>query len=76
VPEHRGRPRKCDNERPARDVRGPLPSHANRLEAYVKASGCGMSGRPLRRDDSVEVELVSLDVLHHEARLVVAIGKQ
>ena len=28
------------------------------------------------RGHSVETELVALDVLHHEARLVVAIGKQ
>ena len=36
----------------------------------------GMSGRPQRRGHSVETELVALDVLHHEARLVVAIGRQ
>jgi hypothetical protein len=28
------------------------------------------------RGHSVETELVALDVLHHEARLVVAIGRQ
>ena len=28
------------------------------------------------RGHSVETELVALDVLHHEARLVVAVGKQ
>jgi hypothetical protein len=28
------------------------------------------------RGHSVEAELVALDVLHHEARLVVAIGRQ
>jgi hypothetical protein len=30
----------------------------------------------LVRGHSVETELVALDVLHHEARLVVAIGRQ
>ena len=29
-----------------------------------------------RSGHSVEIELVALDVLHHEARLVVAIGRQ
>jgi len=35
-----------------------------------------MSGRPQRRGHSVETELVALDVLHHQARLVVVIGRQ
>jgi hypothetical protein len=35
----------------------------------------GWGGRG-RRICSVEIELVALDVLHHEARLVVAIGRQ
>ena len=32
--------------------------------------------QPQTTTDSVETELVALDVLHHEARLVVAIGRQ
>jgi hypothetical protein len=45
---------------------GDTPSscaHEDRTKAYV-------------RGHSVETELVALDVLHHEARLVVAISKQ
>jgi len=34
------------------------------------------SGRYHVRGRSVEIELVALDVLHHDARLVVAIGRQ
>jgi hypothetical protein len=35
-----------------------------------------MSGRPQRRGHSGETELVALDVLHHEARLILVIGRQ
>jgi hypothetical protein len=44
---------------------------SSRLRAMYVRSGSA----PCERH-SVEIELVALDVLHHEARLVVAIGKQ
>jgi len=50
---------------------------ATTCPAGTISTGIRMRGRRSgRAGHSVEAELVALDVLHHEARLVVAIGKQ
>ena len=53
----------------------PRPPAVDRHRSFAW-SVRGMSGRPQRRGHSVETEFVALDVLHHDARLVVAIGRQ
>jgi hypothetical protein len=48
-------------------------------DVLLNAAGAGLAAlasRPWWRGPSVETELVALDVLHHEARLVVGVGQQ
>jgi hypothetical protein len=47
-----------------------VPPGPAEVVSYVR------SGSAPCEEPSVEIELVALDVLHHEARLVVVIGRQ
>lgn len=51
-------------------VRVPRAASLRMANCTSRMAGCHVRGR------SVETELIALDVLHHKARLVVAIGKQ
>jgi hypothetical protein len=50
-------------------------SHSYLLLSWTAKGAIG-AAQALRDGHSVEIELVALDVLHHDARLVVVIGRQ
>ena len=50
-------------------------SHSYLLLPWTAKGAIG-AAQALRYGHSVEIELVALDVLHHDARLVVVIGRQ
>jgi hypothetical protein len=45
-------------------------------ELFDQLAGTGSAGRRILMEASVEAELVALDVLHHQARLVLLVGQQ